>query len=85
MQLALAINAIQTSQPKTDLVESSKKEKRGVLNYLFPNAGHPPHPAPIDLPQHWAPGAAYPHIGTHYHTTITKKFGIPYPVKVCIS
>ena len=77
----LNINAIQTTQHKTGLTEISKKEKRGIFNYLFPNVGNP-HP-PLDYHQHWSPsGPAYPHINTHYHTTITKKFGIPYPVKV---
>lgn len=81
---ALSINAIQTTQPKTDLTENSKKEKRGILNYLFPNIGNP-HPPHLDH-QHWSPsGPAYPHIGTHYHTTITKKFGVPYPVKVSLT
>lgn len=45
----------------------------------------PSHPPP--LPPHHPPATHPVNLGAHFHTTVTKKIGIPipypYPVKVC--
>lgn len=74
---------------------SSKKEKRGAFgfhahghNYAphYEGNHHHEHHRP-PLPPHHPPSTHPVHLGDHFHTTVTKKIGIPipypYPVKVC--
>lgn len=88
------------SSMSTSLADPVRKEKRGIFG--FGAHGHhqhyPPHydDYPPPIPQHYhqnVPGPAFPphppapvNLGAHYHTTVTKKIGVPipypYPVKV---
>lgn len=65
---------------------SSKKEKRGVYGYGV-HSHHAQGYAPHYDDHHHQPPPAHPvNLGAHFHTTVTKKIGIPipypYPVKV---
>lgn len=85
------------------LSEAVRKEKRGIFGFGVHGHHHhqyaPPHyddyPPPIPH-HHHAPGPVAPppippgpvNLGSHFHTTVTKKIGVPipypYPVKVVI-
>lgn len=92
------------SSSSTSLAESVKKEKRGIFGFGVHGHHHnyPPHyddyPPPIPH-HHQTPGPPFVppppplppapvNLGAHFHTTVTKKIGVPipypYPVKVSI-
>lgn len=52
-----------------------------------PHHSHHSAPLPPPLPPHHPPATHPVNLGAHFHTTVTKKIGIPipypYPVKVC--
>lgn len=83
---------------KSDVQEFSKKTKRGILGfgahgYNHGHHQHQHHPEHFDdwQAQHNhpppPPAPHQPALGSHFHTTITKKVGIPvpYPVPVKVS
>lgn len=89
-------SAIVTLQSTSaDTAEAARKEKRGIYGFGVhghhhnhqPYDDYPPHPS---VPHHHnAPSPPLPppvNLGAHFHTTITKKIGVPipypYPVKV---
>lgn len=86
-------SAIVSSPALAAFPENVKKEKRGIYG---PGVnGHHPHYEDLAFPpNHHVHGVpplgpaplAPVNLGAHYHTTITKKIGvpIPYPVKVRI-
>lgn len=89
------------SPSKSLITPNARKDKRGIFGFLANWAGKPggvppPHPppdydwnpsgpwVPPSGPAPWLSGPAPP-LGAHYHTTVTKKFGVPYPVPVKVS
>lgn len=89
------VNSAIVTLPSTsaDTAEAARKEKRGI--YGFGAHGHHHNQQPYDdyppplLHHHNAPPPPIPppvNLGAHFHTTITKKIGVPipypYPVKV---
>lgn len=84
----IAMNTAIVSSPSlATLPENVKKEKRGIYglgvhgnHHHYDDSPIPPshhvHGLPPLGPAHLAPV----NLGAHYHTTITKKIGVPYPV-----
>lgn len=95
-QLDVAILTIPSE--KSIVTDSTKKEKRGVLGFGVHghhHHSHHHHPEHYDDWHHLPPPPPPPHpphlahpsvpLGSHFHTTITKKVGIPYPVPVKVA
>jgi hypothetical protein len=94
---ATAVAAAAPSSPDEDAAAAtSKKDKRGVFGigpHGYDEWAHNHHhhhaAAPPLLPAPPAPHPQHPvNLGAHFHTTVTKKIGIPipypYPVKVSV-
>lgn len=79
--------AIVSSPSLATVLENVKKEKRGIYGYGLHGSHHhyEDSPLPPSHHVHGLPPLGPAHIppvnlGAHYHTTITKKIGVPYPV-----